>query len=441
MQHDWRRKKKREIIKFAGPALSTVLADPIMSVVDALCVGRFCSTVELASLGPALAVFNFVSYFFFFLNAATCVQVTSSLAARDREQATNVLSDAILLAVGFGTVLAGLVVTFSNPLIASTGCVVELQAIASKYLRVRALGLPLVLVAMVVQSALMGQLDTVTPLQTILIASLLNVLGDIYLVPRLGATGAAWATLWSQIAAFPLLLGLCKLRKRLPVVLRRPKFSRFKAFFNTAGPLFWYEAGMSTCYLLIESLSTHFGVLNAGAFRALWSPLSVLCFFTYPLKQAAQVFLPQILSAPRGEDTVGGEPKVKEFIKVLADLSAWLGVALSVIAIGLTRNPQLFTTDPALWPTMRSFEPYVAALLPVLGVAQVFEGTLIGSDDMKFLSWSQFGNIGVSSLVLLATRRAGMGIYGTWVVFASFLVSRAGQAAARVLSMKKPWAR
>ena len=44
---------------FYGPALSTVLADPLMSVVDALCVGNFCPTVELASLGPALAVFNF----------------------------------------------------------------------------------------------------------------------------------------------------------------------------------------------------------------------------------------------------------------------------------------------------------------------------------------------------------------------------------------------
>lgn len=60
---------RKDVLLFAGPALSTVLADPLMSVVDALCCGRFCSTLELASLGPALAVFNFVNYFFFFLNA------------------------------------------------------------------------------------------------------------------------------------------------------------------------------------------------------------------------------------------------------------------------------------------------------------------------------------------------------------------------------------
>ena len=194
---------------------------------------------------------------------------------------------------------------------------------------------------------------------------------------------------------------------------------------------------MSTCYLLIESLSTHFGVHNAGAFRALWSPLGVLCFFTYPLKQAAQVFLPQILSEPQGQNIIGGEPKVKEFVKMLAGLSASIGVALSVIAIVLTRNPQLFTSDSALWPTMRSFLPYVATLLPVLGLAQVLEGTLIGSGDTKFLSWSQFGNISASSLVLFVTQKANMGIYGPWIVFLSFLVTRAGQATVRVLSMNK----
>ena len=197
---------------------------------------------------------------------------------------------------------------------------------------------------------------------------------------------------------------------------------------------------MSTCYLLIESFSTQFGVLSAGAFRALWSPLSVLCFFTYPLKQAAQVYLPKIRAGPRETAIVGGKPKVKEFIKVLANLSAWCGIILSIIAIVLTRNPQLFTADPALWPIMKSFQPYVAFVLPVLGIAQVLEGTLIGSDDLSFLSWSQIGNIGVSSGVLYATRKAGMGIYGTWVVFASFLVARAMQAGARVFSMKKPWA-
>lgn len=57
----WRRNIVQQILLFAGPAVSTTLADPLMSVVDAVCCGRFCSTIQLASLGPSLAVFNFVN--------------------------------------------------------------------------------------------------------------------------------------------------------------------------------------------------------------------------------------------------------------------------------------------------------------------------------------------------------------------------------------------
>ena len=46
---------------------------------------------------------------------------------------------------------------------------------------------------------------------------------------------------------------------------------------------------MSICYMMIESLATQFTVTSTAAFQALWAPLGVLGFFTYPLKQAAQV--------------------------------------------------------------------------------------------------------------------------------------------------------
>lgn len=435
----WRLNKRKEVLKFAGPALSTVLADPVMSVIDALCVGRFCSTVQLASLGPALAVFNFVSYFFFFLNAATCVLVTQAVAMKDNEGAKDVLSNALALAVSSGITLGAFMLYFADPLIALTGCIKDLRGPAAAYLKVRAVGLPVVLATMVANSALLGQLDTTTPLQCILLASFLNTVGDLWLVPIMGAPGAALATLVSQLAAFPVLLYLNKMRKRVPIVLKRPEVWQLQDFFTTAGPLFFFEAGMSVCYLIIESLSTRFGVMSAAAFRALWSPLAVLGFFTYPLKQAAQVYLPKILSEPKESSTIGGKTKIKEFIKVLATLSTVSGIGLSVISIILTRNPQLFTADKDLWPMMKSFQPYVATVLPILGIAQVLEGVLIGSDDLSALSLAQIGNISVCALVLYCTNKANMGIYGTWAVYAAFLISRTLQSALRVFSLKKPW--
>lgn len=48
-----------QVLSLALPALGTVLADPLMSLVDTACVGQI-SSVELAALGPNTAIFNFV---------------------------------------------------------------------------------------------------------------------------------------------------------------------------------------------------------------------------------------------------------------------------------------------------------------------------------------------------------------------------------------------
>jgi Na+-driven multidrug efflux pump len=48
-----------EIASLALPALGSVIADPLMSLVDTGCVGQL-SSLQLASLGPNTAIFNFV---------------------------------------------------------------------------------------------------------------------------------------------------------------------------------------------------------------------------------------------------------------------------------------------------------------------------------------------------------------------------------------------
>lgn len=48
-----------DVAALALPALGSVLADPLMSLVDTACVGQ-TSSLELAALGPNTAIFNFV---------------------------------------------------------------------------------------------------------------------------------------------------------------------------------------------------------------------------------------------------------------------------------------------------------------------------------------------------------------------------------------------
>jgi Na+-driven multidrug efflux pump len=479
----WRGQLQKEVLLFAGPALSTVLADPLMSVVDSLCCGRFCATLQLASLGPSLAVFSFVNNCFFFLNAATTVLVTRALASGDAESAASVLSNAVLLAIGCGAALALVLFSCAAQVVAATGCVPELIPTAARYLRVRSVGQPAVLASMVVQSGLLAQRDAVTPLQVISAACTLNIVGDLLLVPRLGAPGAAWATLAAQLLALPLMLALSSARQRLPVQLRRPRLREWRRFVATAAPLLSFEMGLNACYSLVISLSTQFSVASAAAFQALWTPFSVLCFASYPLKQAAQahrpaaqlrcpaaplarpprrgvvqrcqtaclrshihahahathawqVFLPRILGEE--QPTVGGAPKAREFTRMLAGLAGACGVGLALAGAGLACHPACLTADASLWPLVTSFAPYVAAALLVMGGAQAFEGVLLATNDLGFLSISQLVN-GLAAIGCLGLSK-GAGIHGAWIVLLAFMASRALQAVLRVFVVQRPWA-
>jgi len=431
-RREWRRQVRAEVLQFGAPALSTVLADPLMSVVDAACVGR-CSTLQLASLSPALAVFNFCSYFFFFLNTASCVLVARALAAGDREAAAGTLSAAVAVALSSGLLVGGLLAALAAPLVAATGCVPELVPFASQYLRVRGVGQPAVLVSMVVQAGLLAQEDALTPLQVISFACALNILGDLVLVPKLGAVGAAWATLLAQVASLPLMLLLARSKGRLAIRSRRPRAHELRQLFSTAAPLFFFEMGLSLCYSFIQFRASQYTVTSTAAFQALWAPMGVLAFSTYPLKQAAQVFLPRMTR--EGLQEVGGRLKTKEFLKVLAGISVQAGSLLAITAVLLARSPQLFSSDQTLHALIKSFAPYVAAIFPVLGMAQACEGLLAGVGDLKFLSLMQVGNVLASLGCLAATKSLGMGVHATWLIWLVFVVARLVQGLARVLAL------
>ena len=87
---------------------------------------------------------------------------------------------------------------------------------------------------------------------------------------------------------------------------------------------------------------------------------------------------------------------------------------------------------------MTSFAPYVAAALLVMGGAQAFEGVLLATNDLGFLSRSQLVN-GVAAIGCLGLSK-GAGIHGAWIVLLAFMASRALQAVLRVFVVQRPWA-
>ncbi|KAK1304959.1 hypothetical protein QJS10_CPB11g02123 [Acorus calamus] len=295
---------KGELVFLALPAIFGQAVDPLAQLMETAYIGRLGS-MELASAGVSVSIFNIISKLF----NVPLLSITTSFVAEDisknatrdpvsgigggsdlnksysderteRKQLPSV-STALLLATGIGTVEA-LALFFGS------GFFLNLMGISSaspmrhpsqRFLSLRALGAPAVVVSLAVQGVFRGFKDTKTPL---LCVGLGNV-SAVALLPilvysfKLGITGAAIATVASQyIMTFLLLWFLSKRAVLLP-----PKIEdlQFGGYLKSGGLLLGRTMAVLITMTLGTSMAARQGPVAMAAHQIclqVWLAVSLL---------------------------------------------------------------------------------------------------------------------------------------------------------------------
>jgi len=297
----------RDLQKFALPCFCLLLSGPLLSLVDTAFVGlASTNAMELAALGPATTLFDCLTWFLSFLNVATTNLYSSALAKGDHSEAEGVVRTGSRIGLGVGLVVMATLVAFCKPILAgymgpTAAATPGLLEGASTYLTIRALSMPSFLLLGVLQSALLGAKDSVTPLIAIAFSTVVNLFGDYLLVNvfGMGLKGAAIATTAAQWAATAALL--FPARKKLMangklglMDFKRKSAISAKKFLSFSVPVVLLLAGKLGVY----------GVLTQAAARVPGQPTPLaahqlilslflfLCPFVEVINQTAQTFLP-----------------------------------------------------------------------------------------------------------------------------------------------------
>ena len=195
-------------------------------MIDTAAVGLLSGTSQQAALNPAVSVTDYGALVVAFMYTAT----TNLIAASVQEDKDDYLSDSTLnnergmeqpktistlvtalkLALYVGSVFSVLIFTCGKQLlkllIGNDNLDPEVFSAALRYVQIRSIGMPAMVVIGTAQSACLGMQGVTSPLYVLLAAAVINFLGDVLLVPMRsglfgGAAGAAWATVASQYAA------------------------------------------------------------------------------------------------------------------------------------------------------------------------------------------------------------------------------------------------
>ncbi len=158
--------RDRSIFHLALPALGSLAADPLLSMVDTALVGHL-GVAPLAALAISVVVFNLAFMVFNFLAYATTGPVARRLSSGRAEEIPAFAVQALWLALLLGITATAAAEAAAEPLGRLVGAKGEVLTLFLAYFRIRILALTPLLITLAGHGLFRGLQDTRTPLITV----------------------------------------------------------------------------------------------------------------------------------------------------------------------------------------------------------------------------------------------------------------------------------
>lgn len=444
-----------DILGIALPAVFALAADPITALIDTAFIGHLGSA-ELAAVGVSISVFNLVSKLF---NVPLLNMTTSFVAEqqatddscytgtreryefpRSTEKLTEkrkilpAVSTSLALAAGIGLIETVALILGSGTLMEMVGVPIDspMRIPAEQFLTFKAYGAPAIVVALAVQGAFGGLMDTKTPLYAVGVGNLVNIILDAILVfpLGLGVRGAALATVTSDYVIACVLLW--KLSGKVVLFSGNVVGGGITRYLKSGG----FLIGRTIAVLLTMTLSTSLAA-QQGPVPMAGHELCLQVWLTISLLNDALALAGQTLLASEYARRNYKEARVVLY-RVL-QIGGVTGIALAVaLFFGFGYFSELFTDDTAVLDIAKSGVWFVAVSQPINAVAFVIDGLYYGVSDFAYAAYSTFFAGAVSSAFLLvSTPRIGLG--GVWSGLVLFMSLRAAAGFWRLGSKGGPW--
>jgi putative MATE family efflux protein len=399
----------RRVVGLAVPALGTLAVEPLYRLVDTAIVGRV-GTDQLAGLAVAVSVLSLVVAGSNFLAYGTTEQVARLLGGGRHERAAGIGVQAMWLSVGVGLVAVPAIVLLARPLSTLLGADGEVLTHAVTYLRISALGIPFVLIALAAQGVQRGAADYRTPLVILAVANLINAVVEVVLVFGfdMGVAGAAWSTVVAQIVAGVWFLAVIR-RRLAPARARRPSWSRMRPLASAGSHLLLRVGSMLAVFTGSTAVAARVDDPTLAAHQ-----VCLALFFLLALTLDALSVPAQTLVA----DELGRHQRAaaRELADRVVVLSLWTAGALAVLLVLLAPLlARAFSPDPAVISRATAGLVVLAVLLLPGAVAFGYDGVLIGAGDYRFLGRAALAYlVAVIPVAVVVLAVSSTGIVGIW---------------------------
>ncbi|XP_031111117.1 protein DETOXIFICATION 43-like [Ipomoea triloba] len=352
---------------------------------------------------------------------------------REKQQIPSA-STALIMGCVLGLLQTVILIVLAKPLLSLMGVKSESPMLnpARKYLTLRALGAPAVLLSLAMQGIFRGLKDTTTPLYATAAGNSTNIILDpIFIFAcRLGVSGAAVAHVISQYLLALILF--CKLMQEVELLPPSSKDLQFSKFLKNG---FWLLARViaaTFCVTLAASLAARQGSTPMAAFQVclqVWLTSSLLADGLAIAGQA-------ILASSFAEK----DYKKAETVAVrVLQMGFVLGLLLAVVVgLGLCFGSGVFSKDKNVIGFITIAIPFVAGTQPINSFAFVLDGINFGASDFLYSAYSM---VLVSAMTIASEffLSENNGFIGIWIALSIFMLLRTIAGLLRMGTGTGPW--
>jgi len=294
------------LIKFALPVLLALFLQALYGAVDLWVVGQYAETADVSGVATGSMLMHTVTMIVTGFAMGITVLVGRKIGERNPEEAGKVIGSGIFL-FAFVAVAMTLLLTLGAEMIARfMQAPEEAFAQTATYLRICGFGSIFIVAYNVFGSIFRGLGDSRTPLITVVIACIFNVIGDVIFVKYLGmgTAGAACATVISQ--AISVLLSFVMIRrKKLPFVFSarsiRPNGSIIKEELRIGTPVALQELLVGVSFLVIQMIVNSIDVISSAGVGVAEKVCAFLMLVPSAYMQSIAAFVAQNIGAGRPE--------------------------------------------------------------------------------------------------------------------------------------------
>ena len=366
----------KKLFWFMLPILGALVLQAAYGAVDLLVVGRFGSTEGLSAVSTGSQVLNLVTFVVTQLAMGVTVLIARYLGEKREESIGAVLGGAVAVFAVVSAVLFALLVFLAKPISVLMQAPQEALTLTASYVRICGCGIFFIVAYTLLAAIFRGLGDSKSPLLFVLVACIVNIIGDLVFVAgfHLDAAGAALATVMAQAVSVACAIGLL-VKKKLPFTVQKSDFGfnpQCRKFLSIGLPLALQEFLTQLSFLVLCAFVNRLGLEASSGYGVACKIVNFAMLIPSSLMQSMASFVSQNVGA-------GNQKRARK--AMFTGIGIGLVFGCAVFALVMLKGDLLsgiFTTDAAViangFAYLKGFAPETIVTAVLFSMIGYFNG-------------------------------------------------------------------